>query len=102
MAAIFRSYRRTDSPQACRVDDWLRRRFGSDAVFMDVADIPFATRFTDYIRQEIAKSSILVALIGDRWQEKIGRADDPVRMEIETAVASNVPVLPVLIGTAPM
>ena len=102
MAAIFLSYRRTDSPQACRVYDWLTRRFGGDAVFMDVADIPFATRFTDYIRQEIADSSILVALIGDRWQEKIGRADDPVRMEIETAVASNVPVLPVLIGTTPM
>lgn len=102
MAAIFLSYRRTDSPQACRVYDWLTRRFGSDAVFMDVADIPFATSFTDYITRSIAESSILVALIGDRWQEKITREDDPVRMEIETAIRSNVPVLPVLIGASQM
>jgi hypothetical protein len=42
MPAIFLSYRRTDSPQACRVFDWLVRRFGKDAVFMDVAAIPLA------------------------------------------------------------
>jgi hypothetical protein len=102
MAAIFLSYRRSDSPQACRVYDWLTRRFGNDAVFMDVANIPFATRFTDYIKQEIATSSILVALIGDGWQEKLARPEDAVLMEVETAVANNIPVLPVLIGAAPM
>ena len=102
MAAIFLSYRRTDSPQACRVYDWLTRRFGNDAVFMDVADIPFATKYTDYIKQSIASSRVFVALIGTRWEEKIGRADDPVRMEIETALEHEVPVLPVLIGTTPM
>lgn len=102
MAAIFLSYRRTDSPQACRVYEWLTRRFGYDAVFMDVADIPFATRFTDYIKQAIAESSILLALIGDGWQERLARVEDPVLMEIETAVANNIPVLPVLIGTTPM
>ena len=102
MAAIFLSYRRTDSPQACRVYDWLTRRFGNDAVFMDVADIPFAIRFTDYIRQEISESSILIALIGDGWQERLARREDPVLMEIETAVANNITVLPVLIGNTPM
>ena len=71
MAAIFPSYRRSDGPQACRVYDWLTRRFGSDAVFMDVANIPSAIRFPDYIRQEIAESSILVARIGDGWQERL-------------------------------
>ncbi len=54
MVTIFLSYRRRDSSQACRVYDWLMQRFGNAAVFMDVADISFATKFTDYIKQEIA------------------------------------------------
>ena len=102
MAIIFLSYRRTDSPQACRVYDWLVQRFGHDAVFMDVSNIPFAVSFTDYIKQEISNSKVLIALIGAGWQTKIREADDPVRMELETAVASQIPVLPVLVGNTPM
>ena len=40
----------------------------------------------------------MIALIGAGWQEGIDQPDDPVRMEIETALANGVPVLPVLIG----
>ena len=99
---IFLSYRRTDGPQACRVCDWLVGRFGADAVFMDVTAIPFAVSFSDFIREAIEESSILIALIGADWHARINEADDPVRMEIETALANEVPVLPVLIGNTPM
>ena len=99
---IFLSYRRTDSPQACRIYDWLVQRFGHDSVFMDVAAIPIAVSFPDYIRQAIANSKLLIVLIGSEWQKKIHEADDPVRMEIEVALASNITVLPVLIGNTPM
>jgi hypothetical protein len=102
MATIFLSYRRTDSPQACRVHQWLAQRFGNDAVFMDVADIPFAVNFRNYIQQEISNSKVLIALIGSGWQKRIREENDPVRMEIETAIANHVPVLPVLIGNTPM
>jgi hypothetical protein len=102
MATIFLSYRRTDSPQACRVYDWLGQRFGYDSVFMDVAAIPFAVNFPDFIRQAITNSRVLIALIGAQWLTKIHDADDPVRMEIEVAIANHVPVLPVLIGNTPM
>jgi len=102
MATIFLSYRRTDSPQACRVYDWLVQRFGHDAVFMDVAAIPVAVSFPDFIRQSIADSKILIALIGAEWQKKIHDADDPVRAEIEAALANHITVLPVLIGNTPM
>ena len=71
MAATFLSYRRSDGPRACRVYDRLARRFGDDAVFTDVANIPSAMRFTDHIKQEVAEGSILVALIGDGWQEQL-------------------------------
>lgn len=102
MATIFLSYRRTDGPQACRIYDWLTARFGGDAVFMDVTAIPFAVSFSDFIREAIEQSKVLIALIGTGWQEGIDEPDDPVRMEIETALANDVPVLPVLIGNTAM
>ncbi len=102
MATIFLSYRRTDGPQACRVYDWLVQRFGNDSVFMDVAAIPFAVNFPDFIKEAIANSKILIALIGAQWLTRIHEADDPVRMEIEAAIANHIPVLPVLIGNTPM
>ena len=102
MAHIFLSYRRSDSPQACRVYDALVQRFGKDAVFMDVAAIPFAVSFTEYIRREIEGSKLLLALIGPDWQTRMHESDDPVRMELETAMAAEVKVLPLLIGTTPM
>jgi len=102
MATIFLSYRRTDGPQACRVYDWLGQRFGNDSVFMDVAAIPFAVSFPDFLEQAIANSKVLIALIGAQWLTKIHEADDPVRMEVEVAIANHIPVLPVLIGNTPM
>ena len=102
MATIFLSYRRTDGPQACRVYDWLSQRFGHDSVFMDVAAIPFAVSFPDFIRNAVANSKVLIALIGAQWLTKIHDADDPVRMEIEVAIANQIQVLPVLIGNTPM
>jgi len=102
MAIIFLSYRRTDSPEACRVYDWLGQRLGYDSIFMDVAAIPFAVQFPDFIKQEIAKSRVLIALIGSEWAKRIHDANDSVRMEIEAAVANQIPVLPVLIGNTPM
>jgi hypothetical protein len=102
MATIFLSYRRTDSPQACRVHDWLIRRFGRDAVFMDVAAIPVAVDYADCIADAIAASRIMIVLIGRDWAAGIHSADDPVRSEIESAMRHKVPLLPVLIGNTPM
>ncbi|BBO84678.1 hypothetical protein DSCO28_52440 [Desulfosarcina ovata subsp. sediminis] len=102
MATIFLSYRRTDSPQACRIYDWLVRRFGEDDVFMDVATIPIAVSFSDFIRQAIADSRLMLILIGARWLERIGEDDDPVRAEVETAIAHKIPLLPLLIGNTAM
>ena len=102
MATIFLSYRRTDGPQACRIYDWLSARFGGDAVFMDVAAIPFAVSFSEFIREAIEQSRVLIALIGPDWHERIAEPNDSVCMEIETALVNGIPVLPVLIGNTPM
>jgi hypothetical protein len=69
---------------------------------MDVAAIPIAVNFPDFIRQAIARSKILIAMIGAQWLTNIHDVDDPVRMEIEVALASHIPVLPVLIANTPM
>jgi hypothetical protein len=69
---------------------------------MDVAAIPFAVSFPDFIREAIGSSHVLVALVGAAWLDGMDQADDPVRLEIEAALESHVQVLPVLIGTTPM
>jgi hypothetical protein len=102
MAIIFLSYRRTDGAQACRVREWLTRRLGADAVFMDVENIPFAVSFPEYIKAEIESAKLVLALVGANWAERISRLGDQVRPEIEIALATGVPVLPVLIGNTPM
>jgi hypothetical protein len=102
MATIFLSYRRTDGPQACRIYDWLSARFGGDAVFMDVTAIPIAVSFSEFIREAIVQSKVLIALIGADWHERIAEPDDLVCKEIETAFLNGIPVLPVLIGNTPM
>jgi hypothetical protein len=102
MSTIFLSYRRSDSPQACRVYDWLTRRFGKDDIFMDVAAIPVAVDYADYIRQRIAESEIMIVLIGSGWLDRIQAAGDPVRTEVEAAIDNRVPLMPLLIGNTPM
>ena len=102
MAAIVISYRRTDGAQAARVYESLTRRFGSDAVYMDVANIPFGADFPDHLRQAISGSAVALVLIGHDWPARIQQADDPVRMEIETILDRGIPLLPVLIGSARM
>ena len=102
MALIFLSYRRTDAPQACRIHEWLARRLGEDALFMDVLGIPIGVDFSEHIRAQIAGSKLMLAVIGRDWLGRVGEEGDNVRMEIETALAAKIPVLPVLIGTTPM
>jgi hypothetical protein len=101
MATIFLSYRRTDSPQACRVYDWLTQRFGKNAVFMDPG-IPFAVNYADYIQHVIEGSSMVIALIGPEWLKKIHQPEDPVRTEIESAMQRKLPIVPILIGNTAM
>lgn len=102
MAYIFLSYRRSDSAQACRVYEALAQRFGRHAVFMDVADIPVAVQYPERIKGEIGKSKVMVALIGPEWQKKMERGDDPVRWELEAALAGKVAIVPALIGNTAM
>jgi uncharacterized membrane protein YeaQ/YmgE (transglycosylase-associated protein family) len=108
---IFISYRRTDSAHvAGRIYDRLVGVFGTPAVFKDVDSIPLGFDFKEYLDEKVGECNVLLALIGDRWldaKDGLGnrRLEDPtdfVRIEIESALARNIPVIPLLVGGAPM
>src|SRR5262245_32492556 len=109
MSKIFLSYRRQDSAGvAGRIYDRLRAHFGEDAVFIDLDSIPFGADFRQHISSAVDQCGILLALIGRNWAGEAGnprRIDDPrdfVRIEIESALERNLPVIPILIDRAPM
>ena len=108
---IFVSYRRADSAGEARgLVEALKRRFpGRRAVFLDTSDIPYGEDFKRVIRKAIAASDVVLVIIGRQWLSaanergpRLHQPDDPVRFEIETALArgSEVRVVPVRIGGA--
>ena len=109
--AIFISYRRDDTEgEAGRLSDDLVRTFGEDSVFMDVSAIDPGTDFRKAIDQNVASCGVLLAMIGPGWcamKSDAGgrRLDDPndfVRLEIASALARNIAVIPVLVHDAKM
>ncbi len=69
---------------------------------MDVAAIPVAVSFSEHISEAIAKSRLLIVMIGKGWEDRIGEPDDPVRSEVEAAIENEITILPMLIGNTPM
>jgi hypothetical protein len=111
MAQIFVSYRRSDSAYvAASITDKLQQHFGEDSVFFDVDDIPLGVDFREYIGNAVGQCDVLLAIIGDQWVRAADdrgnrRIDDPsdfVRIEIESALKRNIPVIPVLVGQVQM
>ncbi len=111
MTSIFLSYRREDSRhQAGRLHDRLVTHFGPSQVFKDVDSIPLGWDFREVLTERVAACDVLLVVIGDRWLSVVGqggarRLDDPgdfVRIEIEAALGRKIPVIPVLVGDAPV
>jgi hypothetical protein len=109
--AIFISYRRDDTEgEAGRLFDDLVRSFGEDSVFMDVAGINPGMDFRKAIDDNVANCGVLLAMIGPAWSsiknaDGARRLDDPndfVRLEIASALARDVAVIPVLVHDAKM
>jgi hypothetical protein len=105
-AKVFISYRREDSAgHAGRVQDRLAREFGRDLLFMDVDGIPLGRNFVKVLQEEVAKCSVLLAVIGREWlgaraEDGTRRLDNPndfVRVEIAAALQRDIPVIPILL-----
>lgn len=109
--AIFISYRRDDTEgEAGRLFDDLTRAFGDNSVFMDVTGINPGLDFRKAIDDNVAGCGVLLAMIGATWATITGssgerRLDDPndfVRLEIASALARDIAVIPVLVHDAKM
>ena len=110
MPKLVVSYRRADTgPIAGRIFDRLSATYGSESVFMDVDNIPFGVDFREHIQQELSQCDILIVIIGPRWmgvsesgKTRLSDETDPVRIEVETAMRSRVPIIPILVDNASM
>ena len=110
MPKVFVSYRREDSAAITgHLCDRLKGRFGAEQVFVDVDNIPYGIDFVDHIRDMLSRCDVFLAIIGRKWRGKVvgGRSrldypDDFVRLELETALAQSMAVLPVLVDGAKM
>jgi tetratricopeptide (TPR) repeat protein len=122
MPKIIISYRRADSGVITgRIRDRLAQHYGDDSIFMDIDNIPFGMDFRRNIADALAKNDLLLAVIGPDWLgaassglapgptpgpgSGLGRIhdpDDPVRIEVETALQRGIPTIPVLVGGANM
>jgi protein kinase-like protein/TIR domain-containing protein len=114
MTKIFLSYRREDTADVVgRIFDHLERRFGRDSLFLDIDTIRYGDDFRRRVGEALDQTGVLLAIIGDRWLDAADRAqsaggrrlDDPndyVSIEISSALARGITVVPVLVGGARM
>lgn len=106
---LFISYRRSDSEETTgRIYDRLKEEFGRENVFRDIDTIPLTTKFADYLKEWLADTTVVVAVIGPDWMSVADsngnrRIDDPedyVRLEILTALSLGISIVPVIVRRA--
>jgi len=109
--AIFISYRRDDTEgEAGRLFDDLVRAYGDESVFMDVSAIDPGLDFRKAIDANVASCGVLLAMIGPTWasvtdeggNRRLDNPTDFVRLEIASALARQIAVIPVLVHGARM
>lgn len=77
---------------------------------MDIDTIRPGFDFVDEISKAIQSADAVLVLIGDGWSmetdaagnRRIGNDDDPVRLEVATALREEIRVIPILVGGAHM
>ena len=105
MSKIFISYRRDDSAgYAHAIHSQLVQHFSKDQVFMDVDTVEPGVDFVRAIEKAVGECDVLVALIGKRWvggepggTSRLDKPKDYVRLEVSTALARDIRVIPVLV-----
>ena len=109
-SAFFLSYRRDDSAGfAGRLADALENAFGTGSVFRDIDDIGPGEDFIHTIESQLRDVGAVLVMIGPHWlaagadgQRRLDAKDDFVHLEIQLALASGKPLIPLLVGAARM
>jgi hypothetical protein len=102
------SYRRSDSAAIVGyIYERLAARYRKESIFRDIDKMPLGKNFYEHIQEELADCDVVLVVIGPQWlaidaqgQSRIQQADDPVRLEVEAALASGATVIPVLVEGA--
>lgn len=111
MSSVFISYRRADSIQVTgRIYDKLLAFCGKDRLFKDTDSIPLGSDFRQSIDAFVCRCDVMLVVVGELWlgiTDEGGRRrlDDPndfVRVEVESALKRNIPVIPLLLDNARM
>ncbi|WP_305614492.1 toll/interleukin-1 receptor domain-containing protein [Methyloversatilis sp.] len=111
MNRIFISYRSADGTKdASRLADDLGDVFGAAQVFLDRHDLRGGGSWREAINNAIGNRPVVLLLItpaffGARHEDgrlRIDDADDPVRGEIQSAIAAGATLMPLRVDGAPM
>ena len=105
MSKVFISYRRDDSAgYAHAIHSQLVHHFSKGQVFMDVDTVEPGVDFVRAIEKAVGECDVLIALIGKRWARgeasgtsRLDDTKDYVRLEVSTALARDIRVIPVLV-----
>jgi formylglycine-generating enzyme required for sulfatase activity len=104
MSKVFISYRRDDSAgYAHAIHSRLVQHFSKDQVFMDVDTVEPGVDFVRAIEKAVGECDVLIVLIGKRWvgepggTSRLDNTKDYVRLEVSTALARDIRVIPVLV-----
>jgi hypothetical protein len=105
--AIFISYRRHDTASAAgRLADALAKRFGIADVFRDIQTIEPGDDFRSTLQNALRSARVVLVIVGPSWSGAADpRLDDPhdyVRIELESALAEHLLIIPVLVEGAQM
>ncbi len=98
-ARIFISYRSADGvDKATALARDLGEIFGDAMVFLDKDDLTGGSAWRGEIEKTLGARPVLLVLITSQLlaPERIAEADDPVRRELETALAAQAHVIPLL------
>jgi hypothetical protein len=75
-----------------------------------VDNIPLGVDYRRVLTDAVAQSDVMLVVIGRQWlrvadergHRRLDNPGDPVRIEVEAALARGIPVIPVLVQDAPM
>lgn len=108
---VFISYRRADAGgYAGWLNFSLESHLGEGNIFRDVVALEAGVDFMDAIDRAIRQSDVVLALIGHAWatitdsqrRRRLDDPNDPVRVEIRTALSRRRTVIPILLEGAVM
>jgi tetratricopeptide (TPR) repeat protein len=108
---VFISYRRQDSADfAGLIYDRLVESFGTDALVRDINSISLGVDFRQYLESLINRCTLVLVVIGPSWatatspsgKRRIDDTQDFVRIELESALRHQIPLIPVLVNGATM